>query len=384
MAKYISSIRDLVIQAITNGSKIEADAKNNSAEACFQMGMIHLLGISSPIDFKKATVYFGNQSLTSDSDSNRLLGFIAECEGNYSEAFKYYVKAKEAVGKDKNVPLYNKVFEERNHLQKFLKENGLPSTVLNKDVSAILNEYVKGGTSRFDASAKIATICNDEPSCLEVAQVLYDMGDFYAAKRWLQYGNVSNTNELYVSVEEKFAKDKKGLNLPNTIEILEIEGSSLLEESNTESSYIGSKYICDETAKLCTREWVEQASLLINIIKKGYNEEEEARIRRQKEEEEEAARKREKEEAARKRKEEEDALQAQFEKKIKNVHKTNRIVNKIYIFFSTLFILLMIVSYWGYSKTEIIQGMIFTGVCLAIFYLPFHIIKWIAKKIIMR
>ena len=175
MAKNISSIRDLVIQAMTNDSKIEAEAKNNGVDACFQMGMIHLLGISSPTDFKKAASYFANQSLAGNPEVNRLLGFIAECEGDYSEAFKCYAKAKDTTGKDKNLPLYNKVFEERNHLREFFKENSLPSTVLNKDVSAILNEYVKGGTSRFDASIKIATICNDEPSCLEVAQVLYDI-----------------------------------------------------------------------------------------------------------------------------------------------------------------------------------------------------------------
>lgn len=273
MAKYISSIKDLTIQAMTNGSKIETDAKKNRAEACFKMGMVYLLGISSAIDFKKATIYFGNQSLTSNSDANRLLGFIAECERNYSEAFKYYIKANDAVGKGENVPLYNKVFEERNHLQEFFKENGLPSTVLNKDVSAILNEYVKGGTSRFDASAKIATICNDELSCLEVAQILFDMEDYHAAKRWLLNGNIPNTNELYVSIEEKRAKTKNSFTLPDTIEIIEIENFSLLEKSNTESSIIDLKQTCDETAKLCIKEWKDKTSSIINIIKKKYEEE---------------------------------------------------------------------------------------------------------------
>ena len=77
MAKNISSVKDLVIQTITNGSEIETKAKNNDAEACFQMGMTYLLGASSSIDFKKATTYFGNQSLANNFDANRLLGFIA-------------------------------------------------------------------------------------------------------------------------------------------------------------------------------------------------------------------------------------------------------------------------------------------------------------------
>jgi hypothetical protein len=41
------------------------------------MGMIHLLGINTPIDFKKASFYLGHQSLNDAPDANRLLGFIA-------------------------------------------------------------------------------------------------------------------------------------------------------------------------------------------------------------------------------------------------------------------------------------------------------------------
>lgn len=383
MAKNISSIKDLVIQTITNGSEIEASAKNNDAEACFQMGMIYLLGILSPIDFNKAAIYFGNQSLADDSDANRLLGFIAECEGNYSKAFKHFVKAKDTTGKSKNIPLYNKVFEERNYLREFFKNLALPNTVLNKDVSDFLNEYVKGGTSRFDASVKIATICNDELSCLEVAQILYDMGDFYAAKRWLQNGNVSNTNDLYVSVEEKIAKTKNGIDLPNIIEVVEIEGLSLIEKSRAELSYTDSKYICDETAKLCIKEWTEQTSSKIAVLKKEYSEEEETRRRKQKEEETRIKRQKEEEEEARVRREQEAILQAQFEKKEKKYNKAKRIINKIYIFWSVLSTLLFLLGSL-ISGTFAIIDIFIIGIGLALLYFPFYIVKWIIKKIIMR
>lgn len=383
MAKYISSIRDLVIQTMTNCSKIEADAKNNDAEACFQMGMIHLLGIDTPVDFKKAAAYFGNQSLSGDSDASRLLGFIAECKGDYSLAFKNYIKAKDTTGKDKNISLYNKVFEERNYLRELFKKLALPNNLLNKDVSDILNEYVKGGTSRFDASIKLATICNDESSCLEVAQILYDNGDFYAAKRWLQNGNVSNTNSLYVSVEGKIEKTKKGIDLPNIIEIVEIEGFSLIEKSQTEPSYIDSKYICDETAKLCTKEWTKQTSSIITVLKKEYNEEEEARIRKQKEEEEARIRKQKEEEEARIRKEQEAILQAQFEKKEQKYNKAKRIINKIYFFWAAFVTLIFIFSNLSSGKFTMTDVFII-GICLAILYLPFYIVKWITEKIIMR
>ena len=114
MEKYVTNIKDLVIQALTNGSEIKTKAESGDALSCFQMGMIHLFGIDTPIDFKKAGNYLGTQSLNDNPDANRILGFIAECEGNYSQAFKNYANA----GKASNRPYINKVFEERGNLFK--------------------------------------------------------------------------------------------------------------------------------------------------------------------------------------------------------------------------------------------------------------------------
>ena len=57
MEKYLTNIKDLVIQALTDGSEIKTKAESGDASSCFQMGMIHLLGIDTPIDFKKASDY---------------------------------------------------------------------------------------------------------------------------------------------------------------------------------------------------------------------------------------------------------------------------------------------------------------------------------------
>ena len=104
MDNNVTNIKDLVIQALTNGSEIKVKAESGDALSCFQMGMIHLLGINTPIDFKKASQYLGSQSLSDDPDANRLLGFIAECEGNYSLAFKNYVKASGSTGSKEKKP----------------------------------------------------------------------------------------------------------------------------------------------------------------------------------------------------------------------------------------------------------------------------------------
>ena len=44
MGKYISSIKDLVILVMTNGSQVIYKANSGEPESCFQVGMMHLLG----------------------------------------------------------------------------------------------------------------------------------------------------------------------------------------------------------------------------------------------------------------------------------------------------------------------------------------------------
>ena len=274
------SIKDLVIQALINGSEIKAKAEIGDAFACFQMGMIHLLGINTPIDFEKASKYFGNQSLNDDPDANRLLGFIAECEGNYSLAFKNYANAGKA-----NRPYINKVSEERVNLQGLFKKLELPSTVQNKIITNVLNEYIKGGDTKIDASIRIAMICEDADSCLDAAQALFDAGDYNSAMRWLQNGEISDSNTLYVSVKKKISDSKNALNLPESLEIIEINGNSFLANFDATPSYAGIKNLCDEAAVVCMKEWHDSVSPKIASVKKKVEDEEAARLKKQKEEE---------------------------------------------------------------------------------------------------
>lgn len=280
MEKYVTSINDLVIQTLTNGSEIKAKAESGDALSCFQMGMIHMLGIDTKIDFKKASKYLQNQSLTEDLDVNRLLGFIAECEGNYSQAFKNYAKAAKG-----NRPYINKVYEERTNLKSFLKKLDLPNTVQNKIITNVLNEYVKGGETKVDASIRIAMICEDEDSCLDAAQALYDNGDYSSAMRWLQNGNISENNNLYISVKKKITDSKSVQNLPNTLEVIEIDGNSFLANIDATPSYAGIKNLCDEAAVVCMKEWHDSVSPKIASIKKKVEDEEAARLKKLKEEE---------------------------------------------------------------------------------------------------
>ena len=224
--KFLAAVKDLVTQALANSVEIKNKAEKGDAVSCSQMGMIHLLGINTPIDFKKASYYLGNKSLANDSDANRLLGFIAECEGNYSLAFKMYANAAEAAGNQVKKPFVNKALAERENLQAYLKKLGISGSLLNKVISTVLTEYVKGGESKLDASRKIAMICDDEESYLDAAQALYDAGDYHSAMRWLQKGKISESNTLYSSIKKKIIDIKSTLNLTTTLEVIEIEGNS--------------------------------------------------------------------------------------------------------------------------------------------------------------
>lgn len=265
MEKYITNIKDLVIQTMTNGSEIKAKAESGDALSCFQMGMIHLLGINTPIDFKVASSFLSNQSLSDDPDANRLLGFIAECEGNYSLAFKNYANAGKA-----NRPYINKVSEERMHLQGDFKRLELPSTVQNKIITNVLNEYIKGGDTKVEASIKIAIICEDEKSCLGAAQALYDNGDYFSTMRWLQNGNIFDNNNLYTSVKKKITDLKSAQNLPNELDLIEIEGDSFLNNTNLISSYSGIKRLVDEATIACKNDWYNIVPPIITALKRQH------------------------------------------------------------------------------------------------------------------
>lgn len=269
MDRYITSIKDLVIQTITNGSEIKNKANSGDSMGCFQMGMIHLLGINTPVDFKKATQFFSNQSLFNDQDAIRLLGFIAECEGNYSQAFQNYAQT-ERSEKDS---FLDKVIKGRNHTQDFLRKLDLPIS-LNKELSSILNDYSKDKTSKTGASIKVAAICNDEQSCLEAAKSLYDAKDFISAIQWLKKGNIGPDNSMYTAISEMLEKSKSDLLSSKVLQVINLKSSSLLSKEDPTPFLTKVKQSCDEESMKCLTEWKEKNQSYIGNIIKVYKDEE--------------------------------------------------------------------------------------------------------------
>ena len=269
MEKYVTNIKDLVILALTNDSKIQYKANNNDPMGCFQMGMIHLLGINTDIDFKIASQYLGNQSLSDNQDANRILGFIAECEGNLSQAFQYYTKTENS---EKDTYL-EKVIKGRCHIQDYLKKLNLPAT-LNKEVSSILSDYVKGKASRIGACIKVAAICEDEPSCLEAAKALYEAKDYISAIQWLKKGNVSAENPICVAINKRFDKSKKDLLESKLLQVVDLDSNSLLSKEEPMQSLNIVKKTCGEASKKCFKEWRDKSKAYVDAVIKNKKDKE--------------------------------------------------------------------------------------------------------------
>ena len=281
-----NKIKDLVIQVLKNESNIQYKANNNNPNGCYQMGMIFLLGINKSVDFKKAHQYFSNSSLSDNQDVNCLLGFIEECEGNYSKAFQYYAN-KAGDEKDSYV---DKVIKGRNHVQNYLKKLDLP-IALNKEISTILSAYSKGKASKVGASIKIAAICNDKESCLEAARALYDSKDYISTIQWLQRGEIGDDNPLSVSIKEKFEKSKKDLLSSKDVQVIELDSDSLLSTEDPTKFLNKVKKTCEEASMKSSIEWKEKNKKRIGAIIRDQKNKEKKEIL-QEEAEEEARKKR--------------------------------------------------------------------------------------------
>ena len=197
------------------------------------------------------------------------MGFISECEGDFSKAFHYYAQTE---GSEKDSYL-DKVIKGRNHIQDYLRKLDLPIS-LNKELSSILNDYLKNKTSRTGASIKIAAICNDEPTCLDAAKSLYEAKDYISAIEWLKRGNIGSENPMYLSINDKFKKAASDLLNSRVMQVVNLDSNSLLTKEDPTPFFNKVKKTCEESSVKCLTEWKEKTQSYIGNIIKVYKDEE--------------------------------------------------------------------------------------------------------------
>lgn len=261
MEKYITSVKDFVLETLSDFSLIRTSADRGDADSCFKMGLVHLLGIKKQIDFTKAARYFSNKSLADNKDANRLLAYIAECEGDFSKAFQNYAKASSS---EKDSYL-DATIKQRKQLQSYFKKLELPDT-FNKELSVIFSDYAKGKASRVGACIKIAAICNDEPTCYEVAKIMYDSNDYISAIQWLQRGKIDSKNSLYTSINEKITKSLNNCVNSNDLQIIELANNSLIDIEDPTPFLETVKEACNQGAKKASDEWRDKTKKRIDTI----------------------------------------------------------------------------------------------------------------------
>ena len=364
MAKYISSIKDLVIQAMTNVFAINEKAKKNDAEACFQMGMIYLLGINVPIDFKKVKQCLENDSLKDNSEALLLLGLVAELEGDYSLAFKNYFNVSKLDGNNSGKQYSYYVAKERESLKSYLKTLGLPTKALSNTISTILENHAE-----LESSIKIAMICRDEETCTEAILNLCEAGDDSSAKKMLQLCHIDLSENAHI--KKVLFEQKEEIILSNSIQIIDIEGNSFLSEPDFTPYFDTVCRAFNNLATQCRLTWEKEMKQEI--------EEEKARVKKEIEEEKARIRRQEEEERARIERQAEEEEEEELARKTRKMKKVNLILNIIYAL-PTMLSCLVLLSIDG----PLIYKLITVIAVLAICYLPFYIIKWLAKKIIMR
>jgi hypothetical protein len=358
MDKYITSLKDLIAETFRNSFKLNESAKNGDQKACFQMGMVYLLGINTAIDFKKAKLQFSSQSLLNDHYAQRMLGFLSELDGDYSAAFMYYAKAAGGVVDGSDDSYIENVKQERETLRGWLNKWNFPVRVLNNAITTILEDYAKGGEKKEKACFEIAAICQDAVSCITVARILMGSGDYSDAMQWLQYGAVEKNNPMYQMIQSKIYENSRFINLSNVLEIIEIDGCSLLSNIDIAANFAPARNALNGISVRCSKLWRKEVMPKIESIKSIWKKEEKNRIKKEEEDRQRALKQ---------------AELLELEEKIRKKKRRDKIINII------LSILFLPYVWIGVSAN---MDFVSTFLVLMLFALPFLAVRWIVIKVL--
>lgn len=358
MDKYITSLKDLIAETFRNSFKLNESAKKGDSKACFQMGMVYLLGINTAIDFKKAKLQFSSQSLLNDHDAQRMLGFLSELDGDYSAAFMYYANAAGGVVDGSDDSYIENVKQERETLRGWLNKWNFPVRVLNNAITTILEDYAKGGEKKEKACIEIAAICQDAVSCITVARILMGFGDYSDAMQWLQYGAVEKNNPMYQMIQSKIYENSRFINLSNVLEIIEIDGCSLLSNIDIAANFAPARNALNGISVRCSKLWRKEVMPKIESIKSIWKKEEKNRIKKEEEDRQRVLKQ---------------AELLELEEKIRKKKRRDKIINII------LSILFLPYVWIGVSAN---MDFVSTFLGLMLFALPFLAVRWIVIKVL--
>lgn len=287
-----------------------------------------------------------------------MLGFLSELDGDYSAAFMYYAKAAGGVVDGSDDSYIENVKQERETLRGWLNKWNFPVRVLNNAITTILEDYAKGGEKKEKACFEIAAICQDAVSCITVARILMGSGDYSDAMQWLQYGAVEKNNPMYQMIQSKIYENSRFINLSNVLEIIEIDGCSLLSNIDIAANFAPARNALNGISVRCSKLWRKEVMPKIESIKSIWKKEEKNRIKKEEEDRQRALKQ---------------AELLELEEKIRKKKRRDKIINII------LSILFLPYVWIGVSAN---MDFVSTFLGLMLFALPFLAVRWIVIKVL--
>lgn len=287
-----------------------------------------------------------------------MLGFLSELDGDYSAAFMYYAKAAGGVVDGSDDSYIENVKQERETLRGWLNKWNFPVRVLNNAITTILEDYAKGGEKKEKACFEIAAICQDAVSCITVARILMGSGDYSDAMQWLQYGAVEKNNPMYQMIQSKIYENSRFINLSNVLEIIEIDGCSLLSNIDIAANFAPARNALNGISVRCSKLWRKEVMPKIESIKSIWKKEEKNRIKKEEEDRQRALKQ---------------AELLELEEKIRKKKRRDKIINII------LSILFLPYVWIGVSAN---MDFVSTFLVLMLFALPFLAVRWIVIKVL--
>lgn len=283
-----------------------------------------------------------------------MLGFLSELDGDYSAAFMYYAKAAGGVVDGSDDSYIENVKQERETLRGWLNKWNFPVRVLNNAITTILEDYAKGGEKKEKACIEIAAICQDAVSCITVARILMGFGDYLDAMQWLQYGAVEKNNPMYQMIQSKIYENSRFINLSNVLEIIEIDGCSLLSNIDIAANFAPARNALNGISVRCSKLWRKEVMPKIESIKSIWKKEEKNRIKKEEEDRQRALKQ---------------AELLELEEKIRKKKRRDKIID---IVLSILFLPYV----WEY----LIIDEDYVSLCFAA--LPFWAVRWFVIKVL--
>lgn len=106
-------------------------------------------------------------------------------------------------------------------------------------------------------------------------------GDYSNALKWLQYGAVEKNNPMYQMIQSKLNETSNLINLSNVLEVIEIDGCSLLSSIDIAGIFAPARNALNGISVRCSKLWRKEVMPKIESIKSIWKKEEKNRIKKE-------------------------------------------------------------------------------------------------------